>query len=153
MFPEWTFRVLRLLSNENVNEQWGIANGGAASKPAWLFVQVDRAQRACGLASLDEPVCKRYLGQNGWAWYSQHLGDCDPLYREAAARKGPQCAMWYTVNFTRKKSMLLRLFILLYYKHSAWPLATTCLINSANRSEALSREKKIRFIEDEWTIC
>lgn len=53
-----TSRVLGFLPNENVNEQRGIANRGAASKSALLFLRVDRAQGACGLASQDGPCVK-----------------------------------------------------------------------------------------------
>ncbi|KAJ4924605.1 hypothetical protein JOQ06_003557 [Pogonophryne albipinna] len=51
-------RGLGLLPNKNVNEQCSRANGGEASKTAWLFLQVDQTQRACGLAPLDETLCK-----------------------------------------------------------------------------------------------
>lgn len=109
-----------LLPNKNVNEQWDIANGGVVLK-ACLDVSAGGSGPGdlwLGLAGL----CKRHLGQNGWAGYSHHLGDCPPFphpfpsfflkffffYIDAAAKMSPQCAMWYVVNFTCKKSVSLR---------------------------------------------
>lgn len=153
--------VLRLPLNENVNEQWGIANGGAASKPPWLFLQVDRAQRACGLASLDGPLCKRYLGQNGWAWYSQRMGDSDapPSFLKFFFYGGNSCHKGSTVcNVIHCKFYTEEIYVIkgvhLSEESDPWsghyhcvitgvmsgPLATVFLINSGN-SKASGRKK------------
>lgn len=63
--PDEASRVLGLLPNENVNEPWGEASGGRVLTACLASLQVDAAQRVCGLASPDWPLRKSHLSQNG----------------------------------------------------------------------------------------
>lgn len=107
----------------------GTVNGGAASKPARLFLQVDQAQRVCGLASLDGPLCKGYLGQNGWAWYSQHLGDCGPFLQGSSCQKGSiVCNVIHCKLYTEEIHVIKAVHI--SEKPDPWPGLYHCFLTS-----------------------
>lgn len=57
MCYERNSRAPRLMPNENVNEHLDKEGGEQPQKPAWLFLQVDLAQKSCGLALSDWPLC------------------------------------------------------------------------------------------------